>query len=337
MPEPIKTLVTGGAGFVGSHLVSALLQDDYAVSVIDNLSAGHLRSLNHAATFYHAGLNDARIAQIIRRERPEIIFHLAAQTSVRQSALDPLADARANILGTINLLTVAAAEGVDKFVFASTGGAIYGDPPTVPCDENTPVNPITPYALSKRVGELYLELFQRTYGLDYTILRYANVYGPGQDPHGEAGVVAIFAGMMLDEKLPRPRPSIYGDGQQQRDFVYVDDVVAANLAAVDRGDSGIYNIGSGAPVTINQIYDLLREYTGYDQPAVYRPRRAGEVINIALDSSRAARELGWQPKVSLADGLRRTVDSIRSLRSPRPDGSRGRSARARHRRPDRAP
>ena len=311
MAEPTKVLVTGGAGFIGAHLVAGLLQSDYAVAVVDNLSTGQLRNLNHQATFYHAELNDDRIDQILQRERPEIVFHLAAQSSVRQSALNPVADAGSNILGTIRLISAAAAAGVDKVIYSSTGGAIYGDPDTIPCDEATPVNPLTPYGLSKRVGEQYLELFHRVYGLDYTILRYANVYGPGQNPHGEAGVVAIFAGMMTEGK----RPQIYGNGLQERDFVFVSDVVDANLAAVRRGNGGTYNIGAGEPVSVAQIYALLQELTGFEEPPVYRPRRAGEVLKIALDSGRAARELNWQPQITLAEGLRRTVDYVRVARA----------------------
>ena len=300
--------MTGGAGFIGSHLVNGLLDSGYSVAVVDNLSTGQLRNLNHQATFYHAELNDARLDQIIQRERPEIVFHLAAQSSVRQSSTDPVADADTNVLGTIRLLSAAASEGVEKFIFSSTGGAIYGDPETIPCDEDAPVNPLTPYALSKRVGEQYLELFHETYGLDYTILRYSNVYGPGQNPHGEAGVVAIFAGMMLRGE----RPHIYGDGLQQRDFVYVSDVVDANLSAIFRGHGRTYNIGTSDAVSVNQIYALLQEITGFDQEPDYRPRRAGEVINISLDTNRAARELRWEPQVSLEDGLARTVEHVRS-------------------------
>ena len=203
MTESTKVLVTGGAGFIGSHLVKGLLNHGYSVAVVDDLSSGQLGNLDRRATFYHAPINDPGINQIIRREGPELIFHLAAQSSVRQSTQDPVADADANVLGTIRLLDAAAAEGVDKIVFSSTGGAIYGNPDTIPCDEATPVNPLTPYALSKYVSELYLELFYRTYELRYTILRYANVYGPGQNPNGEAGVVAIFAGLML--RGPRPQ------------------------------------------------------------------------------------------------------------------------------------
>lgn len=318
MSESTRVLVTGGAGFIGSHLVNGLLEGGYSVAVVDDLSSGQLRNLNHRATFYHCAINDPKVVQIIQREGPEVIFHLAAQSSVRQSTLDPVADADTNVLGTIRLLAAAAAEGVDKIVFSSTGGAIYGNPETVPCDEDTPINPLTPYAMSKYVSELYLELFYQTYGLQYTILRYANVYGPGQDPNGEAGVIAIFAGAML-----RGRSSnIYGDGLQERDFVYVSDVVEANLASVYRGDGQIYNIGSGEPVTINHIHSLLQECTGFHEEPVYRPRRAGEVLRIALDSSRANRELSWEPKVSLDEGLRHAVDHIRAT-------SVRRSARAR--------
>ena len=317
--ESTKVLVTGGAGFIGSHLVKGLLENGYGVAVIDNLSSGQLRNLDHRATFYHAAINDPKIGQIIERERPEIIFHLAAQSSVRKSIDDPMGDADANVLGTIRLLSVAAAQGVHKIVFSSTGGAIYGDPNTIPCDEDTPVNPLTPYALSKYVSELYLELFYELYRLQYTILRYANVYGPGQDPNGEAGVIAIFAGMMLRGRSP----NIYGDGLQERDFVYVSDVVEANLAAAHRGDGRIYNIGTGEPVTVNRIYSLLQEFTEFHQEPVYLPRRGGDVLKIALDSGRAAQELGWEPKVSLEEGLRLSVEHVR-------EASRPRSARARY-------
>ena len=307
MAETTKVLVTGGAGFIGSHLVNGLLDNDYAVAVVDDLSAGQLRNVNHRATFYHAPINDPRINQIIQREGPEIIFHLAAQSSVRQSALDPVADANANVLGTISLLSAAAAEGVDKIIFSSTGGAIYGNPDTVPCDEDTPVSPLTPYALSKYVSELYLKLFYQTYGLAYTILRYSNVYGPGQDPKGEAGVISIFAGSMLRGRSP----NIYGDGEQERDFVYVSDIVEANLAAMYHGDGRTYNIGTGEPVTINRIYSLLQKCTDFHDEPVYRPRRAGEVLKIALESGRAGRELSWEPKISLEEGLSLSVDYVR--------------------------
>ncbi len=321
-----KVLVTGGAGFIGSHLVDGLLDNGYDVAVVDNLSSGQLRNLNHQATFHHAELNDVRLTQIIQRERPEIVFHLAAQSSVRRSAIDPVADADSNVMGTIRLIAAAAAEGVEKFIFSSTGGAIYGDPETIPCDEDTPVNPLTPYALSKYVGEQYLELFNETYGLDYTILRYANVYGPGQNPDGEAGVIAIFAGMMLSER----RPQIYGDGLQKRDFVYVSDVVKANLAAVNRGDGRTYNIGTGQQVSIARIYELLREITGFDQEPDYRPRRTGEVLNIALDSTRAEKELKWTAEVSLEEGLERSVEYVRASLSQRTSRVGAMSDRRRH-------
>ena len=299
-----KALVTGGAGFIGSHLVDGLLDSGYDVAVVDNLSSGQLRNVSHGTTFYHADLNDVRLNQIVQRERPEIVFHLAAQSSVRQSAVDPVADADANVMGTIRLIAAAAAEGVEKFIFSSTGGAIYGDPETIPCDEDTPVNPLTPYALSKYVGEQYLELFHETYGLDYTILRYANVYGPGQNPDGEAGVVAIFTGMMLNGR----RPQIFGDGFQERDFVYVLDVVRANLAAINRGHGRTYNIGTGHPVSVARIYEMLQEITEFNEEPDYRPRRAGEVLSIALDSTRAEQELKWMPEVPLREGLARSVE-----------------------------
>ena len=315
MPESRKALVTGGAGFIGSHLVNRLVDCGHAVVVVDDLSSGQLRSVNQQAVFYHTELNDSGIERIVQREQPELVFHLAAQSSVRQSSVDPAADADSNIVGTIRLISACADQGAEKFIFSSTGGAMYGNPDIIPCAEDAPANPLSPYGLSKLVGEQYLELFHRTYGLDYTVLRYANVYGPGQNPHGEAGVIAIFAGLMLAGK----RPVIYGDGSQERDFVYVSDVVEANLAAALNGSRGAYNIGTGEAITVRRIYELLQGIIGFDEEPTLQPRRPGDVMSVALDSSRAAAELKWQPSVSLEEGLQRTVDSLRSS-AERPTG-----------------
>ena len=308
MPESRKALVTGGAGFIGSHLVNRLVDCGHAVVVVDDLSSGQLRSVNQQAVFYHTDLNDSGIERIVQREQPELVFHMAAQSSVRQSSVDPAADADSNIVGTIRLISACADQGAEKFIFSSTGGAMYGNPDRIPCAEDTPANPLSPYGLSKLVGEQYLELFHRIYGLDYTVLRYANVYGPGQNPDGEAGVVAIFAGLMLAGK----RPVIYGDGSQERDFVYVSDVVEANLSAIEGGSRGTYNIGTGAAITVRQIYELLQGIIGFDEEPTLQPRRPGDVMSVALDASRAAAELKWQPSVTLEEGLQRTVDSLRS-------------------------
>ena len=314
MAEQTRVLVTGGAGFIGSHLVNRLVGCGYHVAVVDNLSTGQLRNVNHQAAFYHMELNDPKIERIVQRERPEIVFHLAAQSSVRLSSMNPSMDADSNVVGSVRLISACASEGVEKFILSSTGGAIYGNPAEIPCTEDTPVNPLTPYALSKYAGELYLELFHRTYGLDYTILRYANVYGPGQDPNGEAGVVAIFAGLMLEGNSPK----IYGDGSQERDFVYVSDVVEANLAAMYQGDGRTYNISSGEKVSVQQLYELMQGIIGFDEPAHYLPRRAGDVYKIALDATRAAKELRWQPVVALEDGLRQAVAQLRDATAQRP-------------------
>ena len=315
MPQHRKALVTGGAGFIGSHLVNRLVDDGHSVVVIDNLSTGQLRRVNPQAVFYHTDLNDAGLERIMQREQPELIFHLAAQSSVRQSVIDPAADADSNVVGIVRLISACADQGAEKFIFSSTGGAMYGNltRDDIPCAEDTPPHPLSPYGLSKQVGEQYLELFQRTYGLDYTVLRYANVYGPGQSPHGEAGVVAIFAGLMLDGK----RPVIYGDGRQERDFVYVSDVVDANLAAIERGSGAAYNIGTGEPVSVRRIYDLLQGIIGFDDEPTLQPRRAGDVMSVALDSARAAAELHWQPSVDLETGLQQTVDSLRKSAAQR--------------------
>ena len=306
MLTPQTILVTGGAGFIGSHLVDRYLSLGHRVVVVDDLSTGRLPNLNKGAIFYHSSITNPSLEEIFQREQPAIVNHHAAQISVSQSVQDPITDAEVNIQGTLRLIELSRRYGVEKFVFASSGGSVYGEPEYRPCDEKHPINPYSPYALSKHVGEKYLELYHHTYRLDYVILRYGNVYGPRQDPHGEAGVVAIFAMAMFQAK----QASIHGTGEQERDFLFVDDIVEANVLAMD-GGQGTYNIGTGQGTSINRIFDSLKRITKYKSSAVYGPGKPGEVFQISLDSTKFAQEFGWSPKVAIDDGLAQTADYFR--------------------------
>ena len=299
-------LVTGGAGFIASHLVDRLLSLGHRVVIVDDLSTGRLQNLNKAATFYHTSITQPALEEIFQREQPAIVNHHAAQISVSQSVTDPVKDAEVNIQGTLRLIELSRRYGVDKFIFSSSGGAIYGEPLYVPCDEKHLINPVSPYALSKHVAEEYLELYNHTYRLNHVTLRYGNVYGPRQNPHGEAGVVAIFATTMLDGKQPR----IYGSGEQERDFIFVEDVIDANILAMEEGQ-GEYNIGTGQETSVNRIFELLKDILKYRWSPVYGPARPGEVFKISLDSSKFTEEFGWRPKLSLEEGLSRTVEYFR--------------------------
>ena len=299
----MKILVTGGAGFIGSHVVDLFVSQGYEVVVVDNLSTGRVTNLNPAAKFYQTDIRSPEVAEIVARERPDFISHHAAQIDVRRSVADPLFDAEVNVLGSIRLVEAARQYGVQRFVYISTGGAVYGEPEYLPCDEAHPINPICPYGISKHTVEHYLFLAHYNYGLNYTVLRYPNVYGPRQDPHGEAGVVAIFCGRML-----RQEPvTIYGDGLQERDFLYVGDCARANLLAVQQAQDGIYNLGTGRGANINELFDILREITHYPLRPGYGPAKVGETYKICLQAAKAARDLGWQPTLSLSEGLSQTV------------------------------
>ena len=278
-----RVIVTGGAGFIGSHIVDAFVAAGHTVAVVDNLSTGKLQNLNPAAAFYQADIRDvAALAVVFAQELPTVVCHQAALADVRGSLRDPAGYAQVNVIGTLNLLEAARNAGtVRKFLFASTGGAVY--------------------------GEGFIDTYRHNYGLSYAILRYANVYGPRQDPFGEAGVVAIFAGGML---AGRPL-TVNGDGLQQRDFVYVGDVARANLAALSGDESGIYNIGTGVPTDVRTIWRELARITKYPGAEQHGPAKLGEVRTTYLDIACAARELSWQPTVTLAEGLARTVDFFR--------------------------
>lgn len=302
----MRILVTGGAGFIGSHVAERLLNEGHEVAVLDDLSTGHRENVPAAARFFECDIRDARLAEVFSDFRPEVVCHHAAQMSVRISIREPHRDADINIQGTINLLETALASGTRKIIYASTGGALYGEPIYLPCDEQHPVVPLCHYGISKHTVEHYLELYRYLYGLDYTVLRYPNVYGPRQDPEGEAGVVAIFIGRMLSG-LP---VTIFGDGEQQRDFVYVGDVAEANSLALEHGSGEIVNLGSNQGTSVNEIFAALATQTGYELSPVFEPARPGEVYRIYLTGERARAVLGWQVTVGLDEGLRRTVRSI---------------------------
>ncbi len=303
----MKVLVTGGAGFIGSHVVDAFVAGGHEVVVVDDLSTGRESNLNPRARFYKLDIRDPKLSDVFERERPEIVDHHAAQMDVRRSVADPLFDADVNVRGTINLLECSRTHGVRKVVYISTGGAVYGEPEYLPCDEEHPINPVCQYGVSKHVAEHYLYVYKALYGLDYAVLRYPNVYGPRQNPHGEAGVIAIFTGrMMADQPV-----TINGSGAQERDFVYVADCAGANLLAATMPVSGIFNLGCGEGTTVNLIFSELKHIIAYSREAQYGPAKLGETSKIYLDSRRARAALDWAPTVNLHDGLQATVAYFR--------------------------
>jgi UDP-glucose 4-epimerase len=307
----MRTLVTGGAGFIGSHVVDALVERGDEVTVLDDISTGRRDNLEQAlangAELVDGDIRDAgAVAELCDRARPEAIFHLAAQIDVRRSVADPALDARVNVEGTVNVLRAAHASGVPRVVNTSSGGAIYGEAQTIPAPEDHPVAPEAPYGLSKFCAENYCELFSRLHGLSTVSLRYGNVYGPRQDPLGEAGVIAIFCGKLLAGE----RPTIFGDGRQTRDYVYVGDVVAANLLAAESDAGGPFNVGVGVEVSVLDLVEGLRSHAADGFDPEHAPERPGEVQRIALDCSRAREELGWEASVGLEDGLERTLASL---------------------------
>lgn len=305
----MKVLLTGGAGFIGSHVVDSLLENGYQVVVVDNLSTGSLRNLNLRAKFYEIDICDPKLEKVFAQERPDYVNHHAAQINVRHSVTEPMHDARVNILGSLNILESSIRYEVKHFLYISSAGAVYGEPEYLPCDEEHPIRPLSPYGASKYAVELYLYLYRQNYGLNYSVLRYPNVYGPRQDPHGEAGVVAIFS----EKILKGAQVVINGTGEQQRDFVYVDDCVRANLSAMDKGDGQVYNLGSGLGTSVNDIFAHLKEITGYAKDPVHGPPKPGEVFKIYLDATKARKELGWEPTVALKEGLSKTVHYFQRL------------------------
>lgn len=298
-----RVLVTGGGGFIGSHVVDRLLALGHHVAVVDDLRSGRLNNLPAGVRLYSADIASPALEDAFSRERPDFVCHYAGQISVQRSMQDPLVDAETNVKGSLNLLQNCVKYEVRKVIYTSSGGAIYGDPVYLPCDEAHPVQPLSHYGVSKYAVEKYLYVYRESFGLDYTTLRLGNVYGPRQDPLGEAGVVAIFSQAMLDE-----RPVvIFGTGEQERDFVHVSDVAQASVRALEAGSGGAFNIGTGVGSSINLIFSLLKNITGYTMDADYGPAKPGEVFKIYLDVAGARQGLGWEPEFSLEDGLKSTV------------------------------
>lgn len=301
-----KILVTGGAGFIASHIVDKLLELGHAVIVVDNLATGYRENVNPAARFYELDVCDPEFAQLIESERPEVIDHHAAQTMVRVSTEQPLYDTRVNVQGIINLLTAAVKAGVRKVIFASSGGTVYGNCQHLPISENEPFAPESPYGISKTTSEFYLRYFAANYGVRYTALRYANIFG-SRDTISSEHVITVFAKRLLQGQPP----IIHWDGEQAKDYLYVDDAVRANLLALERGDNQAYNIGSGKPVSVNDIYRLLVKMTGINIEAQHGPKRVGDVRLFYFDCSKAGRDLGWQPAVPFEDAVAHTLDWFR--------------------------
>lgn len=298
----MKIVVTGGAGFIGSHVVDAFVAAGHQVIALDNLSTGWRAQVNPAARLVEMDMNAPEVAALFQAERPDVVSHHAANASVSVSMKRPVFDATENVLGTINLLEAARASGVSRFIYISSGGAMYGNPERLPADEEHPSNPVSAYALSKHTGERYVRLYGAEYGLPWTSLRYANVYGPRQDPRGEAGVISIFCQNLLDGISPE----IQWDGEQTRDFVYVGDCARANLLALDGPDGQAYNVGTGIGTSINCLFETLVRITGRDVTARHAPRRPGDARHSYLDCIKIERDLGWRPEVGLSEGLDRT-------------------------------
>jgi len=304
----MRILVSGGAGFIGSHVVDAYVAAGHEVFVVDDLSTGKRENLNLQAYFLQADIQEPVVRELIVEEKIEVVNHHAAQMDVRRSVADPLFDARVNILGLLNVLEGAREAKVKKVIFASSGGTVYGEQERFPADETHPTHPICPYGVSKRTGEHYLYFYHVEYGIPYIALRYANIYGPRQDPHGEAGVVAIFALRFLSGE----QPMVNGDGKQTRDYVFVGDVARANLAALQVEYTGPLNIGTGGETEVNQLFRMLRELAGSSVPEVHGLAKPGEQRRSVLAWARAAQILNWRPEVTLEDGLRQTVAYFRT-------------------------
>lgn len=306
----MKIIVTGGAGFIASHIVDAYIALGHKVVVLDNLSTGQRKNLNKKAKFYEVDLRDlAAVEAIFKKEKPNVVSHHAAIAEVVKSMRDPVPTLESNVIGTVNVLISLAqygAKGKKRFIFSSTGGAIYGEPKKIPADERVPASPLSPYGLSKLLGEECIKFYARMHNLEYVIFRYANIYGPRQNPKGEAGVVAIFGGLMKEGKAP----TIFGDGSKARDYLYVGDVVEANVRALRKGAHETMNLGWGKKVTDKMIFDEVARSTGFKGKPIYAPYRKGEVYQISLSAKKAKQVLGWSPAVTLREGIEETVNTI---------------------------
>jgi UDP-glucose 4-epimerase len=309
----MRILVTGGAGFIASHVADAYIAAGHDVAILDDLSRGSMKNVNPRVRFYKGDVRDRDFVEhVFGVEKPEAVNHHAAQMDVRRGVKEPVFDASVNILGSINLLDTCVAHKVRRVVYISTAGAAYGEPKEIPVPEDYPINPITPYGISKHTVEHYLFNYRVLYNLPYVVLRYGNVYGPRQSSKGEAGVFAIFC----EQMLAGIRPVIYGDGGKLRDYVYIEDVARANVLALDRGTGEIFNIANGVPTKDYEVFQMVRDSLGsLDLQPEYVPKRPGEIDRIYLDISKAQRVLGWKPSVSLEEGSRRTVQYFREVAS----------------------
>lgn len=307
----MKILITGGAGFIASHIADALIQEGHNVFIIDNLSTGFEKNINPKAEFIKADIRDEKISRLFEKEKFDIVNHHAAQMDVRRSVADPAFDANTNIIGTINLLQNCVKTGVKKFMFASTGGAIYGEQSYFPADENHPTLPVSPYGISKLAVEKYLNFYNVQYKLKYSILRYANIYGPRQNPFGEAGVIAIFTNKMLKGEQPK----INGSGLQTRDYVFVGDVVKANLIALGDENCDIYNVGTSIETNVNELFNALNKIIGKNFEEKHGPAAPGEQMRSVITSDKFFKKFGWRPSTSLSEGLTKTVDYFKSVNS----------------------
>ena len=302
-----KIILTGGAGFIGSHLTDKLIEKGHNVVVIDNLSTGRKENLNPKAKFYEMDICNTDIFKVFQEEKPEIVFHFAAQIDIRKSVKDPIEDAKINILGSLNLIQNCQKIGVKRFIFASSGGSIYGDTKIIPTPEKHPENPESPYGICKLTIEKYLYFYKKTFDLNYTVLRLANIYGPRQNSKGEAGVVAVFC----DKMLKNQEVMINGDGKQTRNFVFVDDVVSAAVMSIEQKESEIYNIGTGKENDINEIFRKIKQLTNSSCEETHVSSKAGEQKRSCLDYSKVRKELNWEPEYSLEEGLEETIKSFK--------------------------
>lgn len=305
----MKILVTGGAGFIGSHVVDAYVKDGFEVVIIDNLSTGKRENINPKAKFYELDVCDPKAAGIFAKERPDVLNHHAAQIDVRISVADPQFDIKVNLCGLVNMLEAGRKCGLKKVVFASSGGTVYGEQESFPCDETHPLRPISPYGLNKLASEQYLFYYGKVHDLKWVALRYANVYGPRQNPHGEAGVVAIF----INKMLAGEQPVINGDGRQTRDYVYVGDVVEANRLAIEDRAHGAYNVGTGVETDVGVIFRALRELTGSKCGERHGPAKAGEQARSSVSPCRIERELGWKVTTPFHKGMKKTVEWFKGV------------------------